>query len=388
VTGALPSRIDGALSANGQVFLVNPSGIVVGPGGRVDAAGFVASTLDIDEADFMAGRLRFGGDGASAEVRNEGVIEIGRGGYAALLGGRVANTGSISVPFGRVGFGAGERVTLDLSGDGFLQVAVPSGSAAEDALISHTGRIDAPGGRVEMTAATARDAARHAINLSGVVEARSVAQVGGAIVLGGGPGGHVSVSGSLDVSAAVETSPVPMPRPTGGSVTITGETIALDGARILADGPGGGGQVRIGGDLKGGGDLPRARTLSESGTTITADATVAGDGGRVILWSDDATRFTGSISARGGPEGGDGGFVEVSGRRLDLRGSAIPARPKARRVCCCSIPSFDRRRSAERQAPSFNVLYTDNIEATLAATSFTVETPPSPTSTEIRATSR
>jgi filamentous hemagglutinin family protein len=375
VTGALPSRIDGSLSANGQVFLVNPSGIVVGPGGRVDAAAFVASTLQIGEADFMAGRLRFGGDGSSAEVRNEGVIEIGRGGYAALLGGQVVNSGRISVPFGRVGLGAGEQATLDLSGDGFLQVAVPSGSAAEEALIDQTGRIDAPGGRVEISAATARDAARHAINLSGVVEARSVAQVGGAIVLGGGPGGHVTVSGRLDVSAAIETSPVPKPRPSGGSVTITGETIALDGARVAADGPGGGGEIRIGGDRKGGGDLHRARTLSETGSTITADATVAGGGGRVILWSDDATLFTGSISARGGPQGGDGGFVEVSGRRnLAFAGQVDTRAPMGATGMLLLDPASFLIVDGPLIDPPFNVLATESIEAALATTGVTIDT--------------
>ena len=373
VTGAVHSRIDGSLSANGQVFLVNPSGIVVGPGGRVNAAAFVASTLGIGEADFMSGRLSFGGAGASAEVRNEGRIEIGPGGYAALLGGRVANAGTISVPFGRVGLGAGERITLDLSGDGFLQVAIPSGGAAEAALIEHSGQIVA--GRVEMHAATAREAARHAINLSGVVEARSVSQIGGAIVLGGGPGGRVTVSGRLDASGAVETSPVPKPRPKGGSVTITGDAITLDGAQIAADGPGGGGQVRIGGDLKGGGDLPRARTLAETGATITADATVAGDGGRVILWSDDTTVFTGAISARGGPEGGDGGFVEVSGkRRLAFTGQVDTRAPQGRTGMLLLDPAnFLIVDSPPGDSP-FNVLDTADIEATLATTNFTVNT--------------
>lgn len=375
VTGALPSRIDGRVSANGEVFLVNPAGVVIGPGGRVDAAAFVASTLNIDEPDFMSGRLRFGGAGVSAEVRNEGRIEIGPGGYAALLGGRVANTGTISVPFGRVGLGAGEQITLDLSGDGFLQVAVPSGGVAEHALIEHTGEILAPGGRVEMSAATALEAARHAINLSGIVEARTVSQVGGAIVLGGGPGGRVTVSGRLDVSAALEASPVPRPRPGGGSVTITGDAIALDGARIAADGPGGGGLVRIGGDLKGGGDLPRARTLAESGTRITADATVAGDGGRVILWSDDATVFTGTITARGGVEGGNGGFVEVSGqRRLAFAGAVDTRAPQGRTGMLLLDPYNYLIVDGPLVGAPFNVLSTEDIEAALASTNVTVST--------------
>src|SRR5690606_11232988 len=141
----------------------------------------------------------------------------GRGGYAALIGGRVENAGTISVPMGRVALGAGERATLDLSGDGFLQVAVPSEPEPGDdgALIDNVGRISADGGRVEIRAATARNAARNAINLSGVVEARSVSGRSGAIVLGGGEGGTVHVSGRLDASAppvVVAAAAPPPPR--------------------------------------------------------------------------------------------------------------------------------------------------------------------------------
>lgn len=326
VTGPLPSAIDGTLSANGQVFLVNRNGVVVGPGGRVEAAGFVASSLDIADDDFMAGRLRFSGDGRSAPVTNAGVIEIGRGGYAALLGGQVDNSGIVRVPLGRVGFGAGERATLDLSGDGFLQVALPSDGAVDGALIDHSGRVEADGGLVEMRAAAAREAARRTVNLSGVVEARTVSGRSGAIILGGG-GGRVTVSGRLNASAprtALASSPVPRARPArGGEITVTGRRIELTGAALDVSGPDGGGSIRVGGDLRGTGDLERAEvTLVDADSRLLADATDRGDGGRVILWADGATGFSGHISATGGPAGGDGGFAEVSGlAQLSFAGS-------------------------------------------------------------------
>src|SRR5690606_36459468 len=116
-----------------------------------------------------------------------------------------------SVPLGRIGLGAGERVTLDLSGDGFLTVALPSDSAGDEPLMTHSGRLSADGGRVEIKAATARQAARQAINLKlpGVIEARTVSGRNGAIVLGGGAGGKVAASGRLDATgrAAPDTSP-------------------------------------------------------------------------------------------------------------------------------------------------------------------------------------
>ena len=127
VTGDTPSTIAGQLNANGQVYLINPNGIAITKTGVVNiGGGFVASTLGISDADFLAGKRKFTGNGASAAVSNAGAIRIGRGGYAALLGGTVDNAGSIAVPMGKVGLGSGEVAALDVAGDGFLQVAVPT----------------------------------------------------------------------------------------------------------------------------------------------------------------------------------------------------------------------------------------------------------------------
>ncbi|MCB4805494.1 filamentous hemagglutinin family protein [Methylobacterium brachiatum] len=319
VSGSATSTIAGQINANGQVYLVNPNGIVITPTGIVRAAGFVASTLDIADQDFVAGRRVFRGNGQSAAVTNQGTIEIQRGGYAALLGGRVENSGLISVPMGRVGLGAGEQATLDLSGDGFLQVALPSkGDGSDAALIQHSGRIAAAGGQVVMQAATARDAARNAINLSGVVEARSVGGRNGAIVLGGGDGGKVTVSGRLDTSARTAVArATARPPGRGGTITVTGDDIQLKGAALLADGQAGGGTISVGGGFQGQGPLQRATTTTvDSATTISANAGQTGNGGNVVLWSDHRTDFAGRISATGGAQSGDGGQAEVSGKML------------------------------------------------------------------------
>ncbi len=329
VTGNTTSQIHGQLNANGQVHLVNPNGIFIGPNGHVNTGGFLASTLNITDEDFLNGRYHYQGTGASAPVENAGTIESVPGGYAALIGGKVSNSGVIRVPMGKVGLGAGEQVTLDVSGDGFLQVAVPSdsGDAVMDALVSNSGRIEADGGIVHLKAASARDAARQVVNMSGVIEARSVGGVSGAVVLGGG-GGAVLVTGQIDTSARatlVEASPRPVARgQTGGSITITGDAIALAGATLSADGSGNGqgGEIRVGGDLQGGGDVQRARTtLVDDATMISADGGEQGNGGLIIVWSDDYTSFSGFNSARGGDLAGDGGFVEVSGKlALDYDG--------------------------------------------------------------------
>ncbi|MFT3939335.1 filamentous hemagglutinin N-terminal domain-containing protein [Rhodopseudomonas sp.] len=309
VTSNTPSTIAGQLTANGQVYLVNPNGITITSTGTVNTGGgFVASTLGITDSDFMSERRTFTGTGSSAPVRNEGTIRVGRGGYAALIGGTVSNSGSIEVPLGKVGLGSGEQATLDFSGDGFLQVAAPTKAGGDGALVSSAGAIKADGGSVVISAATAREAARNAVNISGLVQARSIGGRSGSIVIGGGSGGDVTVTGRLDVSSR---------RHAGGSVTATGKTIALKGATVKASGATGGGTVNIGGGRQGAGPLPHADAVTiDAVTTIEANATRRGNGGSVTVWSDIRTGFAGTISAKGGPLGGDGGTAEVSSKAV------------------------------------------------------------------------
>lgn len=304
VSGQAASTVAGQLNANGQVFLVNPNGIAITPTGTVQVGGgFVASTLDIGNDDFMAGRLQFAGD--TGVLTHAGRIDTGDGGFAALLGQRVDNSGSLVVPLGRAGLGAGRRITLDLQGDGFLQVSLPANPLGDDPVVQHRGRIQADGGLVHISAASARQAVRQVVNLSGVVEARSVSGRSGAIVLGGGEG-SVALSGRLDTGSADGQ---------GGQITVTGRDIALQGATLQASGASGGGSIRIGGERHGGGTLQRAQsTTLDAASTVKADATASGDGGEVVVWADGRTAFAGRISARGAGAAGNGGEAEVSGR--------------------------------------------------------------------------
>ncbi len=358
VTGQTRSTIAGQLTATGQVYLVNPNGISITRTGRVAAGGgFVASTLGIADEEFRAGRRQFRGSGASAPVMNHGTVTIGRGGYAALIGGQVANRGTIAVPPGKVGLGSGERATLDLSGDGFLQVAVPTSAQGRGALVSNAGTLSADGGSVVLTAAAARDVARQAVNLSGTIEARTVSGRPGRITLSGGEGAvAVTSTGRLDASGAgsedggrvrlagrrlAVAGRVDVSGARGGRARLeAGEDLALSGSvaaegragrggRVVATAPGitahaalieasgatGGGVVRLGGGREGQGRLAHARSVDvDATTTIRADATVNGAGGDVVVWSDVRTDFAGTITARGGAQGGDGGQAEVSSK--------------------------------------------------------------------------
>lgn len=303
------SQIFGRLSANGQVFLVNPSGILFAPGARVDVGGLVASTLSISDEDFAAGRDRFIGSGTPGSVINRGELRAGEGGYIALLAPEVRNEGFVSARLGTVALAAGNRVTLDMGSDGLLNVAVTE--AALDAQAANRQLIEAEGGRVIMTARAAGDLARQVINQEGIVRATSVAERNGAIVLDGGAAGVVAVSGTLDASGRRAGE-------TGGTVKVLGEKVGLfDGARIDVSGDAGGGTALVGGNLRGEGPEPNARfAYVAQNASIAADAIRTGDGGRVIVWADDTTRFSGAISANGGAVSGNGGFVETSGKRF------------------------------------------------------------------------
>lgn len=198
VLGADPSSILGSLSANGKVFLVNPNGIVFGQGASVNVGGLVGSTRNISDSDFMAGQYNFEGTG-SGSVVNHGTINA-NGGSVALLGANVSNQGVIQAQMGTVALAAGNAFTLDVAGDGLLNVAVNKG--AVDALVQNGGLIQADGGRVLMTAQSANNLLPSSVNNTGVVRAQTLENHNGTIMLMGDmQSGTVNLAGTLDASA-------------------------------------------------------------------------------------------------------------------------------------------------------------------------------------------
>ncbi len=286
VTGSARSTIAGQLQANGQVYLVNPNGIAITPTGAIQVGGgFVASTLGIADSDFNSGNLRFTGNGASSGVANAGSIQAAPGGFVGLIGGTVSNSGVVSVPVGKVAMGSGEQATLNLTGDNFLQVAVPTNTKTADgkALIDVSGKVRAVGGSVALKAATVAQAIRNAVNVPGELTVASARASGGSIILSGGPGGDVSVAGRLRASGrtnggtiAIDGHNVALRRARlaassaagrGGSVTVTGtNAVSLASTAVDASGAAGGGAIRIGGDFHGASDITAAQT-----TTIEFD---------------------------------------------------------------------------------------------------------------------
>jgi filamentous hemagglutinin family protein len=189
VVGADASQIQGQLHANGQVYLVNPNGVVFGKTAQVDVGGLIASTHDISNADFMAGKNHFSQNGATGIVENHGTINVPEGGVVALISSSVTNTGTINTPKGTTALAAGKTVDLDFVGDGLVEVKVTE--AALNAQITNKGAIQADGGRVILTAKAAGQLIDTVINQAGIIKAQGLAQRNGEIILDGGDNGTV-----------------------------------------------------------------------------------------------------------------------------------------------------------------------------------------------------
>src|SRR5258706_95747 len=331
--GVIPqSVIDGVLSSNGRVFLINQSGILFGANARIDVAGLVASSLNLSDQDFLNGRMRFTETPGAGGVSNAGIIDTtsgGAGGRVFLVGPDVQNSGIIRSPQGEIVLAAGKSVELVSEGSPFVTVRLVAD--AEQAL--NVGQLISDSGRIGMFGALVRQ--------GGVVEANSaVAGASGEIRLvatkdltldagslttaNGPSGGNVLLQAQGGTNLISGTVEAKGSSGQGGTIQALGVRVGVIGAGVIdASGDAGGGTVLVGGDAHGANpDIQNAQqTLIGPDGIIRADAGTTGDGGRVIVWSDDYTRFFGTISARGGSRSGNGGFVETSGATLNALGS-------------------------------------------------------------------
>ncbi len=319
VLGGNVSNIAGQLSANGQVWIVNPSGVFFGAGAQVNVGGLLATTADIQNSDFLAGNYKFGipSSNPNAAIINQGRIQTASGGSVVFAGAHVSNEGLIQADLGTVALGGGKTFAIDFQGDKLLsfQVTAPvdqtpanADGTPVSALVSNSGTISANGGTVLLTARAAKNVIDNVINSSGIIEAKTASMVNGEIVLDGGDTGAVTVTGSLDASGKGAGE-------TGGTVKVLGDQVALavaprastrrampaaarcsSAATSMARAPS---------------RTPPARR-SSAGATINADAITTGNGGKVAVWSEQSTAFDGSVSANGGSVSGNGGMVETS----------------------------------------------------------------------------
>ncbi|MDR7333856.1 filamentous hemagglutinin N-terminal domain-containing protein [Roseateles asaccharophilus] len=302
VVGGDPSLILGQMQSNGRVFLVNPRGIVFGRGSQVDVGGLVASTLDLSDSAFLAGNYRFSAGPGAGGLQADGSITA-TDGTVALLAPKLDVGGSIQAR--RVGLVAAGSVTVDVEGDGLVLFNLRTDDD-RDVALKFSGHMLANGGSVELRAQARAGAAGQVLNMDGVVQARGLRQQGGRIVIDGGTAGDTLVAGTLDAVGEQ-----------GGHVTVLGGRVGLlDAARLDASGRLGGGLIEVGGGFEGQGTAHNAAsTWIAAGARLQADAVERGDGGLVSVWADQRTDVYGRISARGGRLGGNGGYVETSGKR-------------------------------------------------------------------------
>ncbi len=320
VVGPDPSVIAGRITSNGNVVIANQSGIVFTHGAEVDVNSLVASAPGISAANAAAGRLVFDQPPRpGAAVVNAGNITLREAGLAALVAPEVANSGVIEAKLGRVVLAGASAAVVDLYGDGLLSLDVtkevttaPGGGLA---LVTNSGTILARGGTVQLTAAAVDGLVTDLVDAGGRIAAGT-----GSIVIAG-TGGNVEISGDLTARGTAAGS-------TGGRIVAnaTGNVTVGSGAVLDVSGAAGGGVIAVGTSLAraiGGESVvaPRAQSVTvEAGAALHADALAAGNGGRVAVLASGLTDFAGSISARGGPLGGNGGSAEISGSVLAVTG--------------------------------------------------------------------
>ncbi|HEY9606536.1 MAG TPA: CHAT domain-containing protein [Allocoleopsis sp.] len=319
VVSGNPSIIDGLIQVSGgtsNLLLMNPAGIIFGPNASLNVpAAFTATTatgIGFGENNWFNASgnnpyqnlvgtpSQFAFDlSQPGSIINAGNLAVAPGQNLTLLGGNVINTGQLST--------AGGAITI---------AAVEGGSLVRIGQPGHVLNLEIEPPRttgVPQQSITALDLPT-LLTVGGVATGLSRSPGGAVQVTNSGvtlptQSGTAMVAGSLNVAN-------PAVGQTGGDVTILGDRIGVTGATIDASGSNGGGSVLIGGDYKGQGTVPNAsRTFVSRDTAIHADALNSGNGGRVIVWADQVTGFSGNISARGGSDSGNGGFAEVSGKQ-------------------------------------------------------------------------
>lgn len=300
VVGPLPSSIDGLIHSNGKILLINEKGILIGPNGRINAASFIASTLDTSNDQFLKNEQLLFKGASSASVVNYGKITSPLGNIA-LIGLAVENYGEIEAQAGKIALAAGSEVLLLPESQEHLIIRVQrddaGGAVAQEGVLS----------ALQIEVAAAGTPYSLAIKSQGAIQASGVRKENGRVFL-------TAYEGDCHQTGTITAEE--------GTVHILGDRVALQKcAKIDVGGESQGGEVLIGGDYKG--QNPTIKNAKQThvvkGAEIKANASDGGDGGKIIVWSDDYTTCHGKLDASGGSQYGNGGFIEVSGRGLDFQ---------------------------------------------------------------------
>jgi filamentous hemagglutinin family protein len=276
------TQILGNVTSNGQLWLINPNGIMFGKNAQINVAGLVASTLDINDHDFMTGNYRLEQQGASfAKIVNQGHINA-EGGYVAMLAPQIENTGIIQAKLGTVAMGAGTKATLQFQSNQMLNFVIDEGASVpmfdengqSVAALSHAGQIEANGGQVLLTAQSINSMLDQSINVSGIIQADTVEDRPGKIVLLAKANAVVN-DGRLSAQGLNSGEQ-------GGKVAVIGRNVGLFGtSNINASGAAGGGEIRVGRDDTDPNAFEANATVVARGVQLKAEATQTGNGGLI-----------------------------------------------------------------------------------------------------------
>lgn len=305
VTSSSVSNILGTLQSNGQVYLINPNGILFGPDSIVDTGSFLASTLDCDNTEFLnGGEMTFTGtEDTDIYLTHYGSITANDG-DVVLLSYQVLSQGDILAENGTVAIGGGVEVILTPTDE--QRIAVVSHSAFLEPAIG----LEVGGFIQSVTAELKADGNLYqlAIKHDGWIDAHGVAAKDAHVRF-------VAENGSTLADGLI-TAIDQVAAGTGGRVDITGQDVELGSScYVTVTAPYGQGEIFVGGGFQGNDpDLINAQnTFVDASAYLDASALYYGEGGLVVVWADDTTDFQGTIVSMGGQYSGDGGLVEVSG---------------------------------------------------------------------------
>lgn len=295
VTGGTASVIDGTVksvlngnpsSVGGQIWVLNPNGTLIGANGAISARGFVATTANVTDADFLDGDSIYSFTGVTGNsVTNYGQIVTSPGGYAVLAGRQVDNNSLVSANLGRVVLAGVPTFTLDLAGDSLLNFAVGNDAPFNTAAaVTNGGTIIANGGTVLMTARAAAGVTGSVVNMRGVIDAQvAKLDANGTVVLSGTEGtpGEVVIDGGAN-RVTIDGFIDQFQRPAGGIINVNSQ---------MTTGPG---TITVLGDTIDIGLTTQAKLLATG--LRTADGTAA-DGGEINIGIAPEASFT-DASAR------------------------------------------------------------------------------------------
>ncbi len=290
VTNGMPTSIFGNILANGNVFIVNQAGILIGNGAVINTNSFLAGSANINDHDFINGNYKFYNSVGS--IINNGKIKVNNGGYAVLLGKKVENNGLISAKLGKINLASGETFRLDMSGNDLIGVVIDKGS--NESYILNTGKLHSEGGIIVMTAKNISSVIRNVVNNTGVIDASSISYHGGKVVLGAGKG-TINNQGEINVSSQINNA---------GSIDINGNNV-INSGYLTASGLNGG-NIHLYADNQ----------LTIQGTSlIKANALGYGNGGKIYLISPNTAESYSGALIEANSIYGKGGFIELSGHK-------------------------------------------------------------------------